>query len=239
MVGLLCSPAAVESFSSVRLPSHRSTAHRYSSIRRPMGGPDGQEDATQLPINDFDFFTNLKKSQAAAKQQQPQTFWQKLDAEVWDMFYGKKERQWNPDRRPVELRGRYDKSRSQLSWGSPNELTEAMMQELHAEAECAADKAADLAFAQPFTMQESPSKMDPTTIALNEQLDIMVAYADVSVVRYSFLTTTTLTYITVLLLARYSRQSHSRAHLYSFCDVSLFSGASYSQPEDASSEGAS
>jgi hypothetical protein len=181
VVGLLCSSTAVESFSSARMPLQHSAAHRHgSSIRRPMGGPDGQEDATQVPVNDFDFFTNLKKSQAAVKQQQPQTFWQKLDAEVWDMFYGKKERQWNPDRRPVELRGRYDKAASKLSWGTPNELTEAMMQELQAETELAAEKAADLAFAQPFTMQESPSKMDPTTIALNEQLDIMVAYADVS-----------------------------------------------------------
>jgi hypothetical protein len=40
------------------------------------------------------------------------------DDYMWDMLIGRKERQWSPDRRPLEERGRYDRSRSSLSWGT-------------------------------------------------------------------------------------------------------------------------
>lgn len=33
-------------------------------------------------------------------------FQKKIDEEAWDFFIGRKERQWSPDRRPIEERGK-------------------------------------------------------------------------------------------------------------------------------------
>jgi hypothetical protein len=41
----------------------------------------------------------------------------KADEAVWDVFQGRKERIWSPDRRPADQRGPFDFSQSTLSWG--------------------------------------------------------------------------------------------------------------------------
>ena len=135
------------------------------------------------PSDDSDLHTQLRKATASklsAAQKKPSSFWDKLDDLAWDFLYGRKERQWNPDRRPVEMRGPYDQSRSQLSWGN-NPEAEDDEQRVTAVDEAAAVETTETqeAYQQPFVMQESLDRNDPTAIALAKQMALMNAFASV------------------------------------------------------------
>lgn len=59
-----------------------------------------------------------------------------FDEAAWDMFQGRKERIWSPDRRPLDQRGAFDFSTSTLSWGqSGNEITAEVAETLRLIAE--------------------------------------------------------------------------------------------------------
>eukprot|EP00179_Madagascaria_erythrocladioides_P025112 CAMPEP_0198333966 /NCGR_PEP_ID=MMETSP1450-20131203/19301_1 /TAXON_ID=753684 ORGANISM="Madagascaria erythrocladiodes, Strain CCMP3234" /NCGR_SAMPLE_ID=MMETSP1450 /ASSEMBLY_ACC=CAM_ASM_001115 /LENGTH=310 /DNA_ID=CAMNT_0044038517 /DNA_START=38 /DNA_END=970 /DNA_ORIENTATION=- len=53
---------------------------------------------------------------AARGQQDGETFWQRVDREMWSFFQGRKEDMWQPDQRPENQRGRFDRTQSSLSW---------------------------------------------------------------------------------------------------------------------------
>ena len=64
-----------------------------------------------------------------------------FDEAAWDMFQGRKERIWSPDRRPLDERGRFDFTKSTLSWGqSGNEITEEVAETLRIIAETKPDE---------------------------------------------------------------------------------------------------
>eukprot|EP00968_Pinguiococcus_pyrenoidosus_P002002 scaffold106_cov246-Pinguiococcus_pyrenoidosus.AAC.14 len=73
----------------------------------------------------------VEAEQAAPEtKEQKQGFWTWLDETTWDLFQGRKERIWAPDRRPEDERGPFDKSKSSLSWGDESKLDEQLFRPL-------------------------------------------------------------------------------------------------------------
>jgi len=62
------------------------------------------------------YYENAEKVDVVEKK----SFWQRFEESAWDLFQGKKEKKWSPDRRPENERGFFDVSKSTLCWGRWN-----------------------------------------------------------------------------------------------------------------------
>jgi len=116
----------------------------------------------------------VEAEQAAPEtKEQKQGFWTWLDETTWDLFQGRKERIWAPDRRPEDERGPFDKSKSSLSWGDESKLDEQLFRPLapsQDELKQAAVQAPIVGLASGEALRESDSKQDEQVTEFSERL---------------------------------------------------------------------
>mmetsp|Transcript_6786 Transcript_6786/g.19649 ORF Transcript_6786/g.19649 Transcript_6786/m.19649 type:complete len:330 (-) Transcript_6786:144-1133(-) len=144
-----------------------------------MAGSTAEDDEIFAP-GELDARVEAMKEEAAApleeeKPKKQKGFWEAFDETVWDLFQGRKEKIWAPDRRPEDERGPYDKSKSTLSWGDETKVDEALFQPLAPSSDPKKVAATEtpvvgLANQGSLPMQEAESKNDDVNLELSERL---------------------------------------------------------------------